>query len=85
MRLKRLLRLTTISILFLNLGVLCTSSKILGTETDGTNRCSSITLKNAATPHTPLKLGRCAYKLWEMVNSSSLVSPGSHGNSRRLT
>ena len=49
MKLKRLLRLTTISILFLNLGMLCTSSKILATETDGTNRCSSITLENAAT------------------------------------
>ena len=49
MKLKRLLRLTTISILFLNLGMLCTISKILATETDGTNRCSSITLENAAT------------------------------------
>ena len=49
MKLKRLFRLTTILILFLNLGMLCTSSKILATETDGTSRCSSITLENAAT------------------------------------
>ena len=49
MKLKRLLRLTTISILFLNLGVLCPNSKILATETDSSNRCSSITLENAAT------------------------------------
>jgi hypothetical protein len=48
MKLKRLLCLTAISVLFLNLGVLCTSSKILATETDGRDRCSSITLKNAA-------------------------------------
>jgi len=48
MKLKRLLCLTAISMLFLNLGVLCTSSKVLATETDGTNRCSSITLENAA-------------------------------------
>jgi hypothetical protein len=48
MKLKRLLRLTTISVLILNFGMLCNSSKILATETDGTNRCSSITLENAA-------------------------------------
>ena len=48
MKFKRLLCLTAISVLFLNLGVLCTSSEILATETDGTNRCSSITLENAA-------------------------------------
>jgi len=47
MKIKRLLRFTTISILFLNLGVICTSSKILATRTDGTNRCS-ITLEDAA-------------------------------------
>ena len=49
MKLKRLLQLTTISILFLTLGLLCTNSKILASETDGTNRCSGITLENAAT------------------------------------
>ena len=49
MKLKRLLQVTTISILFLTLGVLCTNSKILASETDGTNRCSGITLENATT------------------------------------
>ena len=48
MKLKRLLCLTAISVFFLNLGVLCNSSKILATETNVTNRCSSITLENAA-------------------------------------
>jgi len=37
-----------LSILFLNLGILCTSSKTLASETDGTERCSSITLENGA-------------------------------------
>ena len=49
MKLKRLLRLTTILILFLNLAMLCTYSKILATETDSTSRCVGITLENAAT------------------------------------
>lgn len=49
MKFKRLLQLTTISFLFLILALLCTNSKILASETDSTNRCSGITLENAAT------------------------------------
>jgi len=49
MKLKRLLRLMTISILFFNVGMLCTNSKILATRMDGTQRCRGITLENAAT------------------------------------
>ena len=49
MKLKRLLQLTIISILFLTLGLLCTNYKILASETDGTNRCGGVTLENAAT------------------------------------
>ncbi len=47
-KIKRLFRLTTISILFLILGMLYTHSKILAAETDSANRCNSITLENAA-------------------------------------
>jgi hypothetical protein len=46
-KIRRLLRFTTILILFLNLGVICPSSKTFATRTDGTNRCS-ITLEDAA-------------------------------------
>ncbi|MBU0664491.1 MAG: hypothetical protein KJ990_08115 [Proteobacteria bacterium] len=49
MQVKRLPQLSTISILFFTLGLLCTNSKILALETDDTNRCSAITLENAAT------------------------------------
>jgi hypothetical protein len=49
MKFKRLLRPTTTLILFLMLALLCTDSKILATETGGTQRCSGITLENAAT------------------------------------
>jgi len=48
MKLKRLLRIMTISILFFNVGMLCTNSKILATRMDGTQRCRNITLDNAA-------------------------------------
>ena len=48
MKLKRLLRLMTISILFFNVGMLCTNSKILATRMDGTQRCRGITPENAA-------------------------------------
>ena len=49
MKLKRLLRLTTISILCLNVVILFNNSKILATRMDGTQRCRGITLENAAT------------------------------------
>jgi hypothetical protein len=48
MKLKRLLRFMTISILFFNFSILCTNSKILATRVDGTYRCRGITLENAA-------------------------------------
>jgi len=48
MKLKRLLRPETTLILFLMLALLFTYSKILATETEGTHRCSGITLENAA-------------------------------------
>jgi hypothetical protein len=49
MKFKRLPKVMTILILFLTLGLLCTNSKILASETDGTNRCNGITIENAAT------------------------------------
>jgi hypothetical protein len=49
MELKQLLRLTTISILFIYLGILCANSKISVAETVSTGRCKGITLENAAT------------------------------------
>jgi hypothetical protein len=49
MKFKRLFQLTTISFLFLTLGLLCTNSKILASESDSTTCCSGITLENAAT------------------------------------
>ena len=49
MKLLHFLRLTTISILFLLLALLCTESKIVAAERNSTNRCDSITLENAAT------------------------------------
>lgn len=49
MKIKRLQHLTTISIFFLTLSLLCTNSKILASETDGIDRCSTITFENAAT------------------------------------
>jgi len=48
MRFRRLFQLTAISIFLLNLGILCTSPRILAAGTDDTGRCSSITLENAA-------------------------------------
>ncbi len=47
MKLKQLIQLTTISILFL--GLLCANFKTLASETNGTKRCSGVTFENAAT------------------------------------
>lgn len=49
MKLKRLLQLMTISIFFLNVGMLCTNSKVFATKMDGTHCCRGITLQIAAT------------------------------------
>ena len=49
MKRGRSLRLMTILILFLTAGMLSTNSNGLATEADGTYRCRSITLENAAT------------------------------------
>ena len=49
MKLKRILRLTTISILFFFICILFAVPRNFAAETDGTNRCNSITLENAAT------------------------------------
>lgn len=49
MKLKRILRLTTISILFFFISILFTVPRNFAAETDSTNRCNSITLEKAAT------------------------------------
>lgn len=49
MKLKRLLQLMTISIFFLNVGMLCTNSKVFATKMDGTHCCRGITLQIPAT------------------------------------
>lgn len=48
MKLKQFVQLTTISILFLTLGLLCANSNILASETDNSDRCSAIPLETAA-------------------------------------
>lgn len=48
MTLKKILRLTTISILFITMCILFTVPQNFAAETDSTNRCNSISLESAA-------------------------------------
>ncbi|MDW7772209.1 MAG: hypothetical protein SCH71_04885 [Desulfobulbaceae bacterium] len=48
MKCRGLLRLSTISILFFTLGLLCINSEIPASETAGIDRCGSISLEEAA-------------------------------------
>ena len=49
MKLKRLLQLMTISIFFLNVGMLCPNAKVFAKKMDATRHFRGITLQNAAT------------------------------------
>lgn len=48
MKLKQFVQLTTFTILFLTLGLLCANSSILASETDNIDRCKAVSLESAA-------------------------------------